>query len=187
MSKLNWFIILLFIHICFGSTGNDQAPFQHCLDECVQVSCPTASLNFWLRLFNWNCPEDCRYVCSQQMTDTAQEQGLEIYQYYGKWPFYRLLGMQEPASVFFSIGNGLVHLYYFTRYQYMVLEYGVSYERYLLDTITRLFWGYFTSTLFAILRYYSSISSTEINTPMLGFIVFLLLLDSHCLSVGCFI
>ncbi|KAI8070303.1 Per1-like protein [Thamnidium elegans] len=115
MSKLNWFIILLFIHICFGSTGNDQAPFQHCLDECVQVSCPTASLNFWLRLFNWNCPEDCRYVCSQQMTDTAQEQGLEIYQYYGKWPFYRLLGMQEPASVFFSIGNGLVHLYYFTR------------------------------------------------------------------------
>lgn len=47
------------------------------------------------------------------MTDIAKEQGSEIYQYYGKWPFYRLLGMQEPASVFFSIGNGLVHVYYF--------------------------------------------------------------------------
>jgi hypothetical protein len=49
----------------------------------------------------------------QLITDRAEEKGLEVYQYYGKWPFYRLHGIQEPASVVFSIGNGLVHLYYF--------------------------------------------------------------------------
>lgn len=49
----------------------------------------------------------------QSITDEAQERGLPIYQYYGKWPFYRVLGIQEPASMLFSIGNGFVHMYYF--------------------------------------------------------------------------
>lgn len=30
-------------------------------------------------------------------------------QFYGKWPFERFLGMQEPASVVFSIVNFLSH------------------------------------------------------------------------------
>lgn len=49
----------------------------------------------------------------QAITDTAIEQGTPVYQYFGKWPFYRVFGIQEPASVVFSIGNGLVHLYFF--------------------------------------------------------------------------
>lgn len=32
-----------------------------------------------------------------------------ILQYHGKWPFYRFLGMQEPASVVFSLANYLAH------------------------------------------------------------------------------
>jgi len=31
--------------------------------------------------------------------------------YHGKWPFLRVLGMQEVASVLFSIANLVVHLY----------------------------------------------------------------------------
>lgn len=30
-------------------------------------------------------------------------------QFYGKWPFYRFLGMQEPFSVLFSLGNLWAH------------------------------------------------------------------------------
>lgn len=30
-------------------------------------------------------------------------------QFYGKWPFIRLFGIQEPASVFFSFLNLFVH------------------------------------------------------------------------------
>ena len=34
-----------------------------------------------------------------------------IVQYHGKWPFYRLLGIQEPCSVLFSLFNFLAHQY----------------------------------------------------------------------------
>ncbi|KAL7007861.1 hypothetical protein EMMF5_002508 [Cystobasidiomycetes sp. EMM_F5] len=36
----------------------------------------------------------------------------EIVQYHGKWPFYRLMGIQEPFSVFFSLGNMYMHCRY---------------------------------------------------------------------------
>jgi hypothetical protein len=49
----------------------------------------------------------------QAITDNAELEGLQVYQYFGKWPFYRFMGIQEPASVIFSIGNGLVHLCFF--------------------------------------------------------------------------
>lgn len=32
-----------------------------------------------------------------------------VLQYHGKWPFHRLLGMQEPCSVLFSLFNLLAH------------------------------------------------------------------------------
>ncbi|KAJ3362482.1 Post-GPI attachment to proteins factor 3 [Kappamyces sp. JEL0680] len=43
------------------------------------------------------------------LTNKHIDEGSRIHQYYGKWPFYRWLGMQEPASVLFSIGNGYLH------------------------------------------------------------------------------
>jgi len=44
------------------------------------------------------------------LTDFALESGVRIEQYYGKWPFWRFAGMQEPASVVFSIANLLMHV-----------------------------------------------------------------------------
>lgn len=35
--------------------------------------------------------------------------GQPVVQFYGKWPFKRLLGMQEPLSVLFSVGNLWAH------------------------------------------------------------------------------
>jgi hypothetical protein len=35
--------------------------------------------------------------------------GEKVVQYHGKWPFHRLLGMQEPFSVLFSLGNLYAH------------------------------------------------------------------------------
>jgi hypothetical protein len=44
------------------------------------------------------------------LTDLALESGVPVQQYYGKWPFWRLAGMQEPASVAFSVANLLMHV-----------------------------------------------------------------------------
>jgi len=38
-----------------------------------------------------------------------------VAQYYGKWPFQRCLGFQEIASVLFSIGNAVPHVFYLTK------------------------------------------------------------------------
>ncbi|GBE82800.1 Protein PER1 homolog [Sparassis crispa] len=44
-----------------------------------------------------------------QITDNAVENGNPVQQYHGKWPFWRFAGMQEPASVAFSVLNLLAH------------------------------------------------------------------------------
>ncbi|KAI8979218.1 Per1-like-domain-containing protein [Mycotypha africana] len=110
---LSLFIILNYLTCrSFASEGDDQPAFNHCVDECVQLSCPV-ELDFFLKLLKWSCSDNCKYTCMQSLTDKALQEGTPVYQYYGKWPFYRFLGIQEPASVIFSIGNGLVNLYYF--------------------------------------------------------------------------
>ncbi|KAI9312621.1 Per1-like protein [Dichotomocladium elegans] len=106
---------LLFVNIagfCTASRGNVEPEFVACLDQCTITSCPSR-LPFTLRLMQWDCPENCRYTCMQQITARALQDGTAVYQYYGKWPFTRLWGIQEPASVLASIGNGLVHYHYY--------------------------------------------------------------------------
>jgi hypothetical protein len=43
------------------------------------------------------------------ITDAAIQRNDHVHQYHGKWPFHRFLGMQEPASVLFSLLNGYMH------------------------------------------------------------------------------
>jgi post-GPI attachment to proteins factor 3 len=63
---------------------------------------------FWLTISSWDCSSDCRYRCMWLLEDKKQatEGGTtKIEKYFGKWPFVRALGAQEPASVLFSILN----------------------------------------------------------------------------------
>ncbi|KAI8362604.1 Per1-like protein [Blakeslea trispora] len=108
---------LCFLGLCtavIASEGDEEPVFTYCVNKCSYLSCPT-ELNFFLRLLQWSCPENCRYTCMQKITDYAIRHHKTIYQYFGKWPFYRILGIQEPASVIFSIGNGIVQGYSFVQ------------------------------------------------------------------------
>ncbi|CDS04990.1 hypothetical protein LRAMOSA07520 [Lichtheimia ramosa] len=106
-----WVLIL-----CFGRVnaleGDEMPEFIDCLGNCTLQHCDSnndsSSLPLYLRAFFWSCPDNCGYNCMHEYTDTHSP----MVQFYGKWPFYRLFGIQEPASVAFSIGNGLVHFYY---------------------------------------------------------------------------
>ncbi|TFY82236.1 hypothetical protein EWM64_g1785 [Hericium alpestre] len=64
-----------------------------------------------MRLTFWTCTDDCKYNCTHAITDFAVESGVAIEQYYGKWPFWRFAGAQEPASVVFSLLNLLFHVW----------------------------------------------------------------------------
>lgn len=50
----------------------------------------------------------------------------EIHQYYGKWPFTRMYGIQEPASTLFSLANALAHCFGYWNYLKIVKSSGRS-------------------------------------------------------------
>lgn len=108
------FLILIYCAaIVNASAGDRSQPFQDCLQLCDAQRCRPENdrqLSFFLRLTRWTCLDDCKYTCTHLMTDMDEADGKPVLQYYGKWPFWRLWGMQEPASVIFSLGNFWVHL-----------------------------------------------------------------------------
>lgn len=108
------FLILIYcVLLVAASAGDRSQPFQSCLQLCESQRCQperSQQLDFFLRLTRWTCLDDCKYKCTHLMTDMDEADGKPVLQYYGKWPFWRLWGMQEPASVFFSLGNFWVHL-----------------------------------------------------------------------------
>lgn len=93
-----------------ASSGDSSALYQTCLFTCKSSVCtlnPPMPLS--LRLTGWSCEDNCKYKCMHDITAQAVARGASVEQYYGKWPFYRFLGMQEPMSVLFSIANGYMH------------------------------------------------------------------------------
>lgn len=68
---------------------------------------------FHLRLMFWTCPAECDYTCQHVVTDRRLSRDppmiSPVLQFHGKWPFHRIMGMQEPFSVLFSLFNFLAH------------------------------------------------------------------------------
>lgn len=96
-----------------ASAGDRDWAFLNCIPACETRDCTPGSNNpdsFFLRATGWTCLDDCKYSCMHSITNQRAQSRQEIYQYYGKWPFYRLWGMQEPASVAFSLWNLYFHI-----------------------------------------------------------------------------
>ncbi|KAI9596622.1 Per1-like protein, partial [Syncephalis fuscata] len=107
-----------------ASLGDIAPEYQACVELCKRKECERKvadtvieinPLPWYLRALRWTCPDDCRYQCQHTITAARVERGEPVLQYYGKWPFTRILGMQEPASVIFSILNGYGHWRYLPR------------------------------------------------------------------------
>ena len=100
MSILKIAIILtVLFHDVYCSAGDKDPQFRACVRNCM-VKCGEKIL------LSWGCRGDCEYHCMFLITEERTKLGYGIYQYYGKWPFYRLFGViQEPASFFFAIMN----------------------------------------------------------------------------------
>ncbi|CCG84234.1 protein of unknown function [Taphrina deformans PYCC 5710] len=107
--------------IFFGSVqasrGDQLSIFRDCVKEQISETCATDGISFkdgqrvpmHLRLLRWTCASDADYSCQQAVTQYLVENNEQIEQFHGKWPFVRVMGVQEPASVIFSILNGWVH------------------------------------------------------------------------------
>uniref|UniRef100_A0A336LRU6 Post-GPI attachment to proteins factor 3 n=1 Tax=Culicoides sonorensis TaxID=179676 RepID=A0A336LRU6_CULSO len=89
---------LFFATYCSASVGDKSQYFKNCLRRCTEENCTSNPAS---------C--DCEYECMWRTTQKFIERGWKIPQFRGKWPFIRLFGMQEPASVLFSFFNLFAH------------------------------------------------------------------------------
>uniref|UniRef100_A0A7S0VAC8 Post-GPI attachment to proteins factor 3 n=1 Tax=Polytomella parva TaxID=51329 RepID=A0A7S0VAC8_9CHLO len=127
-SRFYIFIVILSIG-CFianASEGDNNPAFWYCLQECKFSGCVRVGLTkkscvveachqynknvkmpLSLSLTKWSCEDDCKYHC---MLATESARRSKPIKYYGKWPFHRVYGAQEIASVIFSLLNLLSHI-----------------------------------------------------------------------------
>ncbi|KAJ1758922.1 hypothetical protein GGH19_004060 [Coemansia sp. RSA 1807] len=105
-------LLLLSIGVVRASSGDRLVTFQGCVRQCEVDECldGATTLPLHLRALQWTCESNCDYVCQRRVTRAAQQQGRRVHQFHGKWPFVRVLGVQEPASVVFSVLNGAMHV-----------------------------------------------------------------------------
>lgn len=111
--KILQVIILLFScsALVNASAGDRDPAFQLCISECTNRGCPSRERILFGLFRDWTCEEECRYSCMWQVESGRRKSGAEPRQYYGKWPFKRVLGVQEPLSTLFSILNAVPHAY----------------------------------------------------------------------------
>ncbi|KAI0391989.1 Per1-like protein [Xylariaceae sp. FL0594] len=98
-----------------ASLGDRLPEFKECVQVCERENCdpnndPTP-IPLHLRLLLWSCAQECDYTCQHIITSRrlSSSPPRPVTQFHGKWPFVRFLGLQEPFSVLFSLGNLVVH------------------------------------------------------------------------------
>ncbi|KAF2968129.1 hypothetical protein GQX73_g5441 [Xylaria multiplex] len=106
-------IACLLLQPAEASLGDRLPEFRECVEVCDHENCdpnndPTP-IPLHHRLLFWTCAQECDYTCQHITTTRRVESGQSVTQFHGKWPFVRVLGVQEPFSVLFSIGNFLAH------------------------------------------------------------------------------
>ncbi|KAH8675624.1 Per1-like-domain-containing protein [Xylariales sp. PMI_506] len=106
-------VVALLLSTVEASLGDRLPEFRECVEVCKRENCdphnnPT-HIPFHHRILLWTCPQECDYTCQHIVTARRVERNEPITQFHGKWPFIRVLGMQEPFSVLFSLGNMVAH------------------------------------------------------------------------------
>lgn len=139
-------IVSVLALIATASLGDQLDEFQNCVKKCDFLSCDSThryefskkelrllnkqqfqyelfddrGLSLWMRLLGWSCYENCDYQCQRIVTKFREQNDEEVYQFHGKWPFLRVLGIQEIFSTAFSIGNFIPH---YLGYKKLLREY----------------------------------------------------------------
>ncbi|MCL7048955.1 hypothetical protein MKW94_008815 [Papaver nudicaule] len=113
-----------------ASIGDSNPLYRSCLEQCEETGCignrcfqdcPSSDVGSsngsqsiqkpcYMQLIQWDCRSECRYHCMLERERDNEMLGLGPVKYHGKWPFRRVLWIQEPMSVVFSVCNLGMHL-----------------------------------------------------------------------------
>ncbi|KAF3792588.1 Post-GPI attachment to proteins factor 3 [Nymphaea thermarum] len=112
--------------LVLASAGDADPLYKNCVELCEKTGCiggtcfqgcrflsddVTDNSSWYMQepLYQqwkqWDCRNDCRYYCMMEREKEREKLGLKPVKYHGKWPFKRVLGLQEPASVALSALN----------------------------------------------------------------------------------
>ncbi|XP_017780018.1 PREDICTED: post-GPI attachment to proteins factor 3 [Nicrophorus vespilloides] len=113
-----WFGVFLLLNSSDASTGDRSTHFRNCMRRCEFERCENGGSDFAAReiqpvhlwLMQWTCTDECKYDCMWRTVDAYNKRNYKTPQFYGKWPFIRIFGVQEPASVLFSLFNFYANL-----------------------------------------------------------------------------
>jgi len=127
----------------FSSWGDSSPEYRNCLQPCIRNNCTNPSgLGAWRAgqslpeyVVGWTCQEDCGYMCTWKATDSIRRRTGRVPQFHGRWPFLRLFGMQEPASVLFSLLNLLSHLYMISWFRKLVPQTAPMYSVWTVNAV----------------------------------------------------
>ena len=119
-------VLSLLAACAFASSGDRDPVYISCVAECLKTDSTVPlyvfSFPFFcafliiltrdLAVFFWTPLDVCRYDCMHEIAQRASlpDSLSPVQQYHGKWPFIRLWGIQEPASVLFSLLNLSVYI-----------------------------------------------------------------------------
>ncbi|XP_050537327.1 post-GPI attachment to proteins factor 3 [Daktulosphaira vitifoliae] len=125
MTHLFLLVIFAFNYVEVHTSLGDSFPsYRNCVLECTDKRCEKDGTRYKRNccgaifdVFKWKCSENCKYDCMWPMVEGLVERDWPVPQFHGKWPFKRILGLQEPASVAFSILNLLTNLFMFNRFR----------------------------------------------------------------------
>lgn len=137
MIKIGLIFLILFVHqnIVQASTGDEAPDYLMCYIKCTMTKCqpnitqtydnvtettkqheePTLfekNQPFYRYYTGWDCVDECRYDCMWERIENLTATGnlTEMPQFGGKWPFVRILFIQEPMSALASFINFIVNI-----------------------------------------------------------------------------
>lgn len=110
-------VLLLLAPTTLASEGDQLEIFGRCVKACSDAICTNGIASdelftrpsFILRSLLWSCEDNCDYQCQQIVTEIREDDGEEVVQFHGKWPFKRILFTQELLSALFSLLNFIPH------------------------------------------------------------------------------
>ncbi|XP_012582130.1 PREDICTED: post-GPI attachment to proteins factor 3 isoform X4 [Condylura cristata] len=107
-----------------GSQGDREPVYRDCVLGCEERNCSGGALKhfrsrqpIYMSLAGWTCRDECKYECMWVTVGLYLQEGHQVPQFHGKWPFSRFLFFQEPASAVASFLNGLASLVMLCRYR----------------------------------------------------------------------
>lgn len=121
--------------------------YKRCVKDCNN-HCDKVEISSYMKLLLWDCDSECKYNCMQDISQKLHEQYNVVLKFYGHWPYLRLFGLQEPASVIFSLGNALPHIHNIAYNRKDYLKTGAPFGKYILiySVVSLLAW--FASAFF---------------------------------------